>query len=69
MHKLVVRPLKDHLQKLFLDHYTRTGAIRLLADNIQFAATRPISELAIKVRNRVMMHIKTIIIILILILA
>ncbi|XP_063927550.1 protein sprint isoform X4 [Zophobas morio] len=48
MHKLVVKPLKGHLQKLFLDHYTKTGAIRLLADNIQFAATRPISELAIK---------------------
>ena len=51
MHKLVVKPLKGHLQKLFLDHYTKTGAIRLLADNIQFAATRPISELAIKVRR------------------
>lgn len=50
MHKLVVKPLKAHLQKLFLDHYTKTGAIRLLADNIQYAATRPISELAIKVR-------------------
>ncbi|RZC41803.1 sprint, partial [Asbolus verrucosus] len=48
MHKLVVKPLKGHLQKLFLDHYTKTGAIRLLADNIQFASTRPISELAIK---------------------
>lgn len=51
MHKLVVKPLKGHLQKLFLDHYTKTGAIRLLADNIQFAATRPIAELAIKVRR------------------
>lgn len=49
MHKLVVKPLKSHLQKLFVDHYTKTGAIRLLADNIQYASTRPISELAIKV--------------------
>lgn len=48
MHKLVVKPLKNHLQKLFLDHYTKTGAIRLLADNIQYASTRPIAELAIK---------------------
>ncbi|XP_031341576.1 protein sprint isoform X3 [Photinus pyralis] len=48
LHRLVVRPLKCHLQKLFLDHYTKTGAIRLLADNIQYASTRPISELAIK---------------------
>ncbi|KAF7281801.1 hypothetical protein GWI33_004236 [Rhynchophorus ferrugineus] len=50
MHKLVVRPLKSHLQKLFLDYYTKTGAIRLLADNIQYAATRPVSELAIKAK-------------------
>ncbi|XP_048526431.1 protein sprint isoform X5 [Dendroctonus ponderosae] len=48
MHKLVVRPLKAHLQKLFLDYYTKTGAIRLLADNIQYAASRPVGELAIK---------------------
>ncbi|KAL1509626.1 hypothetical protein ABEB36_004335 [Hypothenemus hampei] len=48
MHKIVVRPLKSHLQKLFLNFYTKTGAIRLLADNIQYASTRPISELGIK---------------------
>ncbi|XP_066150243.1 protein sprint [Euwallacea fornicatus] len=48
MHKLVVRPLKLHLQKLFFDFYTKTGAIRLLADNIQYAAERPIGELGIK---------------------
>lgn len=51
LHRLVVRPLKSHLQKLFVDHYTKTGAIRLLADNIHYASTRPISELAIKVRS------------------
>lgn len=49
LHKLVVRPLRNHLQNLFVEHYTRTGAIRLLAENIQYASTRPISELAIKV--------------------
>ncbi|CAH0561513.1 unnamed protein product [Brassicogethes aeneus] len=48
MHKLVVKPLKDHLQNLFLTHYTKTGAIRLLTDSIQYASTRPITELAIK---------------------
>lgn len=48
MHKIVVRPLKAHLNKLFLEYYTKTGAIRLLADNIQYAASRPLSELAIK---------------------
>ncbi|XP_060531788.1 protein sprint isoform X4 [Cylas formicarius] len=50
MHKLVVKPLRNHLQKLFLDHYTKTGAIKLLADNIQYASTRPIHELAIKAK-------------------
>lgn len=48
LHRLVVRPLRNHLQSLFVEHYTRTGAIRLLAENIQYASTRPISELAIK---------------------
>lgn len=51
LHKLVVKPLKSHLQKLFVDHYTKTGAIKRLADNIQYASTRPTSELAIKVTN------------------
>lgn len=49
MHKLVVKPLKNYLHKLFVDHYQKTGAIQLLADNIQYASTRPTSELAIKV--------------------
>lgn len=56
LHKLVVKPLKGHLQKLFVDHYTKTGAIKLLADNIQYAATRPITELAIKVRHTRKFH-------------
>lgn len=53
LHKLVVRPLKNHLQKLFVDHYTKSGAIRLLADNIHYASTRPITELAIKVCTQI----------------
>ncbi|CAG9767018.1 unnamed protein product [Ceutorhynchus assimilis] len=48
MHKLVVRPLKNHLNKLFMDYYTKTGAIRLLADNIEYVSKRPVAELAIK---------------------
>lgn len=49
LHKLVVKPLRGHLQKLFVDYYTKTGAIKVLADNIQYASTRPVAELAIKV--------------------
>ncbi|XP_044730872.1 protein sprint isoform X2 [Chrysoperla carnea] len=48
LHRLVVRPLRSHLQSLFVEFYTRTGAIKLLADNIQYANTRPLSELAIR---------------------
>lgn len=48
LHILVVKPLKGHLQKLFIDHYTKTGAILLLADNIKYGSTRPLSELSIK---------------------
>lgn len=53
LHKLVIKPLKGHLQKLFVDCYTKNGAIRLLAENIEYASTRPISELAIKVGLKV----------------
>lgn len=40
MHRLVVLPLKKHLYSLFVDHYTQTGQIQLLVDNIQFAALK-----------------------------
>lgn len=49
MHKLVVRPLKEHLYKLFVEEYTRSGAIQLLAENIQYARTKPLHELGIRV--------------------
>lgn len=48
LHRLVVRPLKAHLDKLFVDYFTKTGAIKLLSDNINYAGTRPPQELAIK---------------------
>lgn len=49
MHKLVVRPLKEHLYKLFVDEYTRNGAIQLLHENINYARTKPLYDLGIKV--------------------
>lgn len=49
MHKLVVRPLKEHLYKLFVDEYTRSGAIQLLHENINYARTKPLYDLGIKV--------------------
>ncbi|XP_063229245.1 protein sprint isoform X2 [Bacillus rossius redtenbacheri] len=48
MHKLVVRPLKEHLYRLFVDEYTRSGAIHLLADNIRYARTRSPQDLGIR---------------------
>lgn len=50
MHKLVVRPLKEHLYHLFVEEYTRSGAIQLLADNIQYARTKPMHELGVRAR-------------------
>ena len=50
MHKLVVRPLKEHLYHLFVEEYTRTGAIQLLADNIQYARTKPMHELGVRAK-------------------
>lgn len=50
MHKLVVRPLKEHLYQLFVEEYTRTGAIQLLADNIRYARTKPMHELGVRAR-------------------
>lgn len=50
MHKLVVRPLKEHLYHLFVDEYTRSGAIQLLADNIRYARTKHLSDLGVRAK-------------------
>lgn len=49
MHKLVVRPLKAHLYKLFVDEYTKSGAIQVLHENILYARTKPLTDLGIRV--------------------
>ncbi|XP_065347669.1 protein sprint isoform X3 [Cloeon dipterum] len=50
MHKLVVRPLREHLYRLFVAEYSRTGAIQLLASNIQYARTKPPHDLGIRAK-------------------
>lgn len=40
MHRLVVLPLKAHLYSMFVNHYTQTGQIQLLVENIKFAASK-----------------------------
>lgn len=49
LYRLVVRPLRGHLQTLFVETYNRMGAIQLIADNIKYASVRPLSELGISV--------------------
>lgn len=49
MHKLVVRPLREHLYKLFVDEYVRNGAIQLLYENLNYARTKSLRELGLKV--------------------
>ncbi|XP_046487963.1 protein sprint isoform X2 [Neodiprion pinetum] len=45
---LVVRPLKEHVYRLFVDHYTATGSLRTLADSIQYAYGKHIQELGVR---------------------
>ncbi|KAK9512437.1 hypothetical protein O3M35_000871 [Rhynocoris fuscipes] len=48
MHKLVVRPLREHLYRLFVDEYSENGAIQLLADNIKYARTKSPKDIGIR---------------------
>lgn len=49
MHQLVILPLREHLYGLFVDHYKRTDDLRLLADNITFAADKSPSDFGLPV--------------------
>lgn len=49
MHKLVVRPLREHLYRLFVDEYSDNGAIQLLAENIKYARTKTPKDIGIRV--------------------
>lgn len=46
---LVVRPLREHVCQLFIDHYVATGALQTLAENIQHAHGKTIHELGVRV--------------------
>ncbi|XP_014246895.1 protein sprint isoform X2 [Cimex lectularius] len=48
MHKLVVRPLREHLYRLFVDEYSEKSAIQLLAENIKYARTKLPKDIGIK---------------------
>ncbi|CAL4150033.1 unnamed protein product [Meganyctiphanes norvegica] len=46
--RLVLRPLWDHINKLFVDAYTANGSIQLLASNMKYARSQPFVRLGIR---------------------
>lgn len=48
MMRLVVRPLREHVYKLFVEHYGATGSLNTLADSIQYAHNKHIQELGVR---------------------
>lgn len=47
--RLVLRPLWTHINKLFVEAYTASGSIQLLATNMKYARTQPTSRLGVRV--------------------
>ncbi|KAL0108302.1 hypothetical protein PUN28_015088 [Cardiocondyla obscurior] len=45
---LVVRPLREHVCRLFIEHYFATGALQTLAENIQHAQGKTIHDLGVQ---------------------
>ncbi|XP_023290235.1 protein sprint isoform X3 [Orussus abietinus] len=45
---LVVRPLREHVYRLFVDHYAATGSLHTLAESIQHAHGKHIQELGVR---------------------
>ncbi|XP_011301200.1 protein sprint isoform X2 [Fopius arisanus] len=48
MMRLVVRPLREHVYKLFVDHYGATGSLKTLVESIQFAQGKHIQEFGVR---------------------
>lgn len=49
MMSLVVRPLREHVYRLFVEHYAVNGSIQTLADSIQLAQPKHIQDLGVRV--------------------
>ncbi|XP_066583942.1 protein sprint isoform X2 [Prorops nasuta] len=45
---LVVRPLREHVYRLFVEHYAATGSLHTLADSIQHAQAKHIQDLGVR---------------------
>ncbi|KAL9886499.1 src homology 2 domain-containing protein sprint isoform 2-T2 [Glossina fuscipes fuscipes] len=48
MHQLVVLPLREHLYGMFVDYYTRSEDIQLLAQNVKYACGRNAADFGIR---------------------
>merc|ERR1719305_1791200 len=44
MQTLIILPLKDHLKKVFLEDFTSSGSLQLVAENINFSLSLSASE-------------------------
>lgn len=45
---LVVRPLREHVYRLFVDYYAATGSLHTLAESIQYAQGKHIQDLGVR---------------------
>ncbi|XP_012149590.1 src homology 2 domain-containing protein sprint isoform X4 [Megachile rotundata] len=45
---LVVRPLREHVYRLFVDHYAATGSLQTLAESIQHAQGKHVQDLGVR---------------------
>ncbi|XP_014681579.1 PREDICTED: protein sprint-like [Priapulus caudatus] len=48
MHRIVIRPLKQHVYQCFVDEYSHNGSLALLSVSIKYARTLTTQELGIK---------------------
>ncbi|XP_076221725.1 src homology 2 domain-containing protein sprint isoform X9 [Nomia melanderi] len=45
---LVVRPLREHVYRLFVEHYATTGSLQTLAESIQHAQGKHVQDLGVR---------------------
>ncbi|CAK9827769.1 Protein sprint [Anthophora retusa] len=45
---LVVRPLREHVYRLFIEHYATTGSLQTLAESIQHAQGKHVQDLGVR---------------------
>jgi hypothetical protein len=51
MMSLVVRPLREHVYKLFVEHYVANHSIKTLVDSIQFAQSKHLQDFGVRVSS------------------